>query len=180
MLHLCDERNTVIFVVYLREESHVILLTDYALLALKGGEYAMIDIEDAERVERYEWAVHRLMNGQRYVRQARANGIRLHRFILGATDIPVDHVNGDTMDNRRANLRRCSQANNIRNGQKQRYGKCASRGVARARGRKFVARIMFNGEHIFIGSYETEELASKAYRAKAKELFGAFASQEIL
>lgn len=41
--------------------------------------------------------------------------VKLHRFLMNPGDLEVDHISRDTLDNRRANLRVCAQAENLRN-----------------------------------------------------------------
>jgi hypothetical protein len=48
--------------------------------------------------------------------------VQLHRWIMKPTaDMVVDHINGDTMDNRRCNLRVCTRSQNMMNSRKQRW-----------------------------------------------------------
>jgi hypothetical protein len=84
---------------------------------------ALIDEADAERVNRYKWKATPLMSGGRsyavrnvYVSGGKWKTVYLHRFILGY-DGPdcVDHLNHNTMDNRRSNLRVVSKAVNTLN-----------------------------------------------------------------
>src|SRR5262245_1471447 len=84
-------------------------------IALTRGFTTLIDLEDAPTVCRYRW--HATVRG-RYVYAARRLGKRgrviyLHRFLLGGTDDTIDHRNGDTLDNRRANLRPATYGQNI-------------------------------------------------------------------
>jgi hypothetical protein len=73
------------------------------------GYTVQIDDEDAERVLARKWHLHG--NGREHVYFANTTGriqIRLHRFILGCTygdGKIVDHISGDTLDNRKQNLR---------------------------------------------------------------------------
>lgn len=75
---------------------------------IKGYE-VLIDDEDAERILSRKWHLHG--NGREHVYFAtKGSGVyvRLHRFILGCSRGDgkiVDHINGDTLDNRKTNLR---------------------------------------------------------------------------
>lgn len=85
----------------------------------------------------------------------------------------VDHINGNKLDNRKSNLRICTDAENARNSSKKSGN---FKGVQwRSDKHKFRARIMDNGKEIFIGYFTNEIEAAKAYDTKAKELFGEFA-----
>lgn len=98
-------------------------------LELGCGHTTLIDECDVERVTVCNW--HSSTNGRdqsRYVKgrpysrkgsQGRLE--RLHRFILGVTDanLQIDHINRDTLDNRRCNLRIVTQSENMRNTRKK-------------------------------------------------------------
>lgn len=84
----------------------------------------------------------------------------------------IDHKNLDRLDNRLANLRECSRAQNAANTVAR--GK-RLKGVGLLPSGRFKAQIRFKRKRIYIGSYDTEEEANAAYGAKAQELYGEFA-----
>ena len=96
----------------------------------------------------------------------------------------VDHVSGDTLDNRKANLRICKHSENVRNSRKHRNCKSRYKGVYYSESyggpKKWRAELNFNGRRVHAGCYMTEEQAIEAYNTKALELFGAFARINIL
>ena len=97
-----------------------------------------------------------------------------HRSIMNCPDdLVVDHINGNTLDNRKLNLRQCTHQQNMMNAVKKRKSLSKFKGVFR-NGNSWGARIG-NGGRIHIGSFKTEEEAAKAYNEKALELFGEFA-----
>jgi hypothetical protein len=85
----------------------------------------------------------------------------------------IDHVNGDGIDNRIANLREATQVENMRNASRG-VGKSGFRGVHK-HGRRWRAGIHVENRKVIIGSYETAELAAAAYEAAALKHFGQFA-----
>jgi hypothetical protein len=99
----------------------------------------------------------------------------MHRLIAGATskDI-VDHINHNTLDNRRENLRLVCKS---KNGQNRRESTSASGyiGVVRQNSRDVTwqAKIMHKGKRYSLGTYADAREAAKAYDRKAIELFGA-------
>lgn len=109
-------------------------------------------------------------------RQKRKHYVSLHRLIMQPPPrLVVDHINGNTLDNRRANLRVCTNAENIRNSRIN-TGSSRFKGVyydkAKAR---WKAQIGYDNQRFHIGFYATEEEAAIAYDLKANELFGQYA-----
>ncbi len=103
--------------------------------------------------------------------------IMLHRFIMGAVDGEIiDHINKDTLDNRRENLRFCTHAENMRNSKKRKHSKQKYKGVEKMPSGRFRARIVLNKKHIHIGTYDTPEEAAFAYDKEATKLHKRFAS----
>lgn len=87
----------------------------------------------------------------------------------------VDHINGNQMDNRWCNLRQASRFQNAKNVKLRSDNVTGFKGVSwHKRANKFYARIAHNGKQIYIGLFLTAEDANRAYREKAKELFGDF------
>lgn len=149
------------------------------LVPLTQGRAALIDECDAGRVLPLRWFAARARDAFYAHRADYASGkhvtVRMHRFILEAPPgVFVDHINGDTLDNRRANLRLCSASENARN-QKPRRGTSRFRGVSfNSRARRWAAVICAGRNH-FLGLFTEEEEAARAYDAAAKNLHGAFA-----
>lgn len=101
--------------------------------------------------------------------------IYLHRLIAGTPPgFDTDHVNGDRLDNRRANLRVASRSENNANAGRRSHSSQPFKGVRR-KGSRWQARIRVRGREIALGSFTTAEEASAAYDAAARLHFGAFA-----
>ena len=104
----------------------------------------------------------------------RYNRIYLHRYIARAPKgAQVDHINGNRLDNRSANLRVCTNAQNSRNKgpQKGKY-----KGVHWSKtGKHWVAQITKNYKVRHLGCFKTAEAAALAYNEAAKELHGEYA-----
>jgi hypothetical protein len=142
---------------------------------------ALVDEEDFERVNQYKWYANKVGLNWYAVRVAEDNSsILLHRFILGleSGDSEVDHINGDGLDCRKANLRLCTHSQNMANREKPKTVRPTSqyKGVYyKVSERKWVAQIMINYKHKYLGSFKNEEDAARAYDTAAVEAWGEFA-----
>jgi hypothetical protein len=125
---------------------------------------ALVDDADYERLARHRWAFH----PQGYVfRTVRRKTVLMHREVLGLgpSDKGVDHRDGNPLDNRRANLRLASQAENCQN-VRARGGTSRFRGVSWDRkSQKWYAKAKLNGRQHALGLYEREEDAAAAAAA---------------
>lgn len=136
----------------------------------------LVSEEDYEWVSQYKWYVTK--NG--YATTFQDGKIQtLHRLICNTPKgMVTDHINNNRLDNRRENLRIVTHKQNSHNSQKPSPEKTSSRykGVQyfKAEG-VWIANIMVDGKSVRIGSFQTEELAAKAYNIKAKELRGEYA-----
>lgn len=151
------------------------------MIELGNGKFAIIDESDYQLVMRFKWRVKRTAGHHEY---AQAHGPRkkyarvsvlMHRLIMAAQPGQyVDHINGNGLDNRRANLRICTNAQNSWNTNYSR-GRCKQRGVwFEKRTGKFAAAIRANGQSFWLGRFSTEREAAAAYIASAKILHGDF------
>ena len=118
--------------------------------------------------------------------QGKRNRIYLARRIMNAPEgLEVDHINHNTLDNRKCNLRLCTRSENSRNKRKQRQSASSYKGVFYHPAKKYNARCSeakpwraytrVNGRRIWFGYYATEGEAAMAYNRHAAQLFGAFA-----
>ena len=149
-------------------------------IPLTQGKVTIIDDEDFERINQFKWYAHKINNAF-YARRNKdkKNSIILHRVIMNVTDPnqTVDHINGDTLDNRKLNLRVCDKAhNNLNRNRINKNNKSGYRGVHfNKRLSKWVAQINISkSKHKHLGVFNTAEEAARAYDKKAKELFGEF------
>lgn len=156
-------------------------------ILLNQGYVALVDDCDFERVSAYKWYVlvrfrvdgSTRVYASRKVKKPNSNWTTqsLHRFIMAApVGMEVDHIDGNPLNNCRANLRLCTSRENNQNRRPKAYGSSAYKGVSwDKRHQKWAAQIMLNGKQKCIGRFLSELEAANAYDAAAIEMFGAFA-----
>lgn len=138
-----------------------------------NGEVGLIDKEDRVHVEKEYWGV----NSQGYS-HARIEGklIRLQRYLLNFPDAVVDHKNRNKLDNRKENLRICSQNNNSKNLSVKSNNQSGVAGVSRIKSTgKWRARIMVDRREINLGHFVHFEDAVTARRLGELNYYGEFA-----
>ncbi len=110
-------------------------------------------------------------------KNGRKTRLYLHRVIMSPRPgSVVDHISGDGLDNRRRNLRVCSQAQNSANRRAAIYGTSAYRGVFwREDAGKWAASISVAGRSYHLGFFETEEEAARAWDIEALKHRGEYA-----
>jgi hypothetical protein len=158
----------------------VILGDGAAYVPLTNRYIAIIDAEDAERVSRYKWYARKCRKGLIYAATHNPDGdtikIQMHRFILNNTkDKYTDHKNGNTLDNRKCNLRPCTKGQNNRNRRPKPHSSIY-KGVC-LRGGKWKARtgIGLVKKEKNIGTFDSEIEAARAYDAYVKKIDPEFA-----
>ena len=143
----------------------------------------LVDDEDYEKISAFNWLAHKSKNNNTYYARVtiNKNGKRfmasMHRVLLGIEDsqIEVDHINGQGLDNRKENLRVVTRQQNNLNTGLRKDNRVGFKGVSRnSYGVGFRARIAYMGKDIYLGIFDTAKEASDAYEMKAKELFGEF------
>ena len=151
-----------------------------AYITLSRGYVATIDAIDLPLVGHLKWwassekytvyAVHsQWINGKK-------RGLRLHRVIMRAPDdMFVDHINGDGLDNRRANLRIATASQNQHNKRKYNNNKSGFKGVSwHNSGKKWCAQIRLNGKSIYLGLFDNPEDAHAAYCEASSKIHGEY------
>lgn len=141
---------------------------------------AKVDEGDAWLVQGRKWTF--VKNGHcLYAASPCSDGstkaVMMHRLLLSPREGEVvDHRNGDGLDNRRANLRVCTHANNLWNSRKHCKSSSSYKGVHWSnKQQRWIAKITVNGRRIYGASTKSEVEAAKVYDQMALRYFGEFA-----
>ncbi|TCI99960.1 HNH endonuclease, partial [Cytobacillus praedii] len=138
-----------------------------------------IDLEDVDKVKNIKWSVSKYGNQYDvfYLINPNREGL-LHRFIMGSPEGKhIDHIDGNTLNNRKSNLRACEHRENLRNTKMYSTNKSGHRGVTlHKKSGKWWAYIMVNYKHKSLGYYYDIEDAIKARKAAEEKYFGEFKS----
>lgn len=134
--------------------------------------YVQVDDEDFDWLDQWTWRMDACGYAVRCERPGGAKAklihYRMHRVILGLPAIydgrEADHIDGDVKNNRRANLRACTHAENMQNITKA-YGRSRYRGVDMHVSGQWRARARVNGRSYHVGYYDDEDVAGQAVAA---------------
>jgi len=168
-------------------------------IPLTRGKYAIVDPEDYEWLMQYKWHAN---NGRGKFYAVNSRMQKMHRLIMFGvkqeyrisllttcrdrqnggggkrrSQLFVDHINGNGLDNRKANLRLATPVQNNWNTKSgMGRGKSQYKGVKwHKHVKKWVAVISVDGRKKHLGYFTDEKEAAKAYDRAAKELRGEFA-----
>lgn len=145
-------------------------------ISLTQGLFAVVDAADFEWLKKHRWYTTG-SGGVHYAgRKEHGASLRMHREIMRPPKgMVVHHINSNGLDNRRANLCVCTQADNTRF-IGPRHGSSRFKGVWFDRANnKWCAGITIGHTTINLGRFESEVEAAKARDRKAFELWGPFA-----
>ena len=166
-------KNKTNEIVKYEDHAEVILYDKY------GNEKAraLIDLEDIDRIKQHRW----YFDG-RYVRGhvSKSNRQKLHRFIMNiSSEMVIDHINHNPLDNRKCNLRVCTQQQNCINKVKQSNNTSGHSGVGwYKKYNKWRARIQVNGKQILLGYFEDKNEAIAARKQAEIDYFGEYRNKE--
>lgn len=148
---------------------------NYMEITLFNGLKTKVNTEDYNKYKNFSWtfggsgmpSVKGWYKGKREY---------LHRLITNCPkEYVVDHINRDTLDNRKCNLRICTHKDNMSN-RISKTGTSKYKGVNWDKNRnKWAVYIRYNNKTYNLGRYENEKEAGRTYDKKAKEFFGEFA-----
>lgn len=146
-------------------------------IQLTKGAFAVVDEEDFSLVDGLNW--HLNPYGYAAGKTRACDGRRtvlMHRLILDAPSrCIVDHINGDRLDNRKANLRLVTKSINTQKGDRPARAGSGYRGVYRD-GNKWAARARLNYRFHYLGAFDAPEEAAAVYDQFVLTHFGEHAT----
>ena len=150
---------------------------DACSYALPCGRATLIDADCIGLLDKWTWQAIKAKSGAYYVRCGPCGS--LARWLMNAPKGQhVDHINGDSLDNRRCNLRVCTHAQNQWN-RKRSPGVSRYKGVTYFRANnpesQWVARITKHANRRYLGAFPTQLQAALAYDDAARALHGEYA-----
>jgi hypothetical protein len=142
--------------------------------------YALIDTEDIPLVEGYKW--HITTDGYVKTASKRNDTHFMHHLIIGKPEngYETDHINADTLDNRKSNLRVVTRSQNEHNTRSKQGSSSQYKGVTLVRANRWKATIRMSGVKSRAKYFASEIEAAQQYDEWAKELFGEHARLNIV
>lgn len=152
---------------------------EYGIGYTKSGVMFLFDKEDFPLISQYTWTT----NGDGYVIGRRRDSdhqlhiVYMHRLVMKITDpnLYIDHIHHNPADNRKSELRIATHIENCHNRQIKPSNKFNCNGVYYSKSRhKWIAQITFNGDTIYLGSYDNIDDAITSRKKAEEKIFGEF------
>lgn len=146
-------------------------------IPLTQGKFALVDDEDYDYLNQWKWR----FDGRYVVRTATISfknriTIWMHRLIMGTSVNELcDHINHNTLDNQRLNLRNASTFQSAMNRRIHKNNKSGYKGVVKRGNSSWRATVDFRGKHVFCHTFPSAIAAAKAYDENALKWHGEFA-----
>ena len=118
--HFCSTKCKSLFQ---QKQNTIIIKNNYAILKINNAE-VLIDFEDIERINKFKWCAkfdktvnnYYISAWERNKTEKTRKRVILHRFLMNTPkDMECDHINRNTLDNRKNNLRNIPQIENLQN-----------------------------------------------------------------
>ena len=150
--------------------------------------YALVDLEDYERLAGFTWHGVTSATGTVYARRGQRPNVYMHRAIMGLAagdGLEVDHFDGDGLNNRRVNLRVVTHAINQQNMRRRVAGHSPYRGVTRrvrkGKPRGWFAQGKLDGRNVRIAEHATElDAAAAAAQWRDRHMPGTIEDRALL
>ena len=148
------------------------LTQDYGIGYTLNNDIFYFDLEDYNLIKNYCW--YKTADG--YLASKRKENILMHRLIMNVPDnMEIDHINHDTVDNRKENLRICTSSQNHMNRGASNLSTSGIRGVYWYKNiQKWSAEIVIDGQKIILGQFENIKDAIATRKNAEEKLFKEF------
>lgn len=157
-------------IIFYGNQAHIIIMNSNK----KEIARAIVDVNDLELVAGHKWYLHN--KGYAVALIGRSQQILMHRVIMQPPDdMQVDHIDGNTLDNRRCNMRICTNQQNSWNSCNRKDNRTGVRGVSfEPKYGRWRSRIQVNGKHIHLGYFDSIEEAIQARKEAEVKHFKEF------
>lgn len=149
------------------------------IISLTKGYEAIVDDEDYHWLCRFSWYANVGRNGEvrpatTFLFGAKTHLIRMHQLILGGLSRRIDHIDGNTLNNQKSNLRPATHTQNMWNRKIQKHSS-KYKGVCVTKSGQIIGTIRINKLRNHLGTFSTEREAAIAYDKAATLNFGQYA-----
>jgi hypothetical protein len=153
-------------------------------IQLTQGKIALVDDDLFDYLNSFNWSVNNSGGRSQYAMRkfrdtdGRWKALKMHHVVLGKPKgrMEADHIDGNSLNNQRKNLRWATKSQNQHNRFKQKNNTSGYKGVTQYRRTgRWVSRVQVENKRIVLGTFETAKEAGKAYAEYVKKNLGGFA-----
>lgn len=157
-------------------------MEEYREIKISMGQVVKVSLEDFDELSKFKWSAKwdwatKGFYAKRFETiNGKTRSILMHRAIMGnPKGLQIDHIHGDTLDNRRSELRIATGSQNQWNAKIRSDNSSGFKGVSvhKQTGR-WQSRIRIHTKRISLGLFDTAQEAHEAYCAASREYHGEF------
>ena len=151
-------------------------------IKLSNGELALVDSGDYNMLLKFKWYGSDGYARCNMKKDGKWSSAFMHRVIMNTPKGGItDHINRNKLDNRRINLRICSNSDNLLNSSIRKNNTSGAKGVRwHKKSKKWVVEVNINYKKKHVGLFKDKIEAIKKYNEVAKKCYGEFASPNTI